>query len=155
MEAFSDVSPEAVGVIADEVRNALLAMPNEPVEGLKAAYPAMWCEWASIALALTLESRGFGAWTFVAAGQDESKSTSGHAWLELRDGAGQRRLTADMTLHQFAEWREPYFGTEISPARAHFPITRYAGPWTEWPVLGYKPIYNDYADAVREFLRLT
>jgi hypothetical protein len=129
------------------VRDTLLTMremPEEPFRDAKTIFPAVWCEWTSVAMARVLEARELGEWTLVSAG---AAGGSGHAWLELRDGS-EVVMSVDATLHQFPEWDKPFVAYGKTPAAQKFPEQRYAGPWSDWPVLDRNLTFREYSNAV-------
>lgn len=133
-------------LVAHEARATMLAIQDEPWRNAKSIFPAVWCEWASIAVSEVLIHRGMGEWTFVSAGLPDSPSS--HAWLELRDENEACQFSIDITLDQFAEWNEPFVGEGPTPARTRFTETLYAGPWREWPEIARNDTYARYAAKV-------
>lgn len=142
---------DAVTQTANEVLSAIQEMPSEPYPaGAKSTFPAVWCEWASIAIAQVLKDRGRGGWSFVTAGRPED--ASGHAWLEVHDDNGLLQFTIDATLNQFTEWNEPCIDVGVTPAALVFTQPRYAGHWTAWPVLDHNDSCRTYADQVSRYV---
>ena len=137
-------------IAAHDVRIAMIEMDDEPWRGAKTIFPAVWCEWASIAVAEVLAHRGLGEWTFISAGTPDFPS--GHAWLELHGESGACLFSIDITLDQFAEWDEPFVDEAVTPARSRFTETRYSGPWREWPEVARNVTYAIYAEKVVAYL---
>ena len=114
-------------------------------------WPRDGCEQTAIAIAGVLEDRGLGRWTYVTAGRPGE--VNGHAWLEWLDGDGTVLFSIDPTLHQFAEWEEPFVGEGATPAASSFTQRRYVGsPWG-WPFLGTESeVFRRLLRAVRDDL---
>ena len=134
---------EAIKQVVLEAVQAMRTMPYEPSRDFKTLWPAMWCEWASIAIAEALHERGLGEWTFIQARPPDDPS--GHAWLEYRADDGTVLYSIDATLHQFSRHENPHIGEGRTPAADEFTDVRFEGPWRDWPVIAYKPQYIEFA----------
>lgn len=102
----------------DDVVAALWA--TDPMDHLivRQGWPGASCENVSAAIAVVLEDRGLGTWTYVQASRPGERNS--HAWLEWEDSNGAPLLSIDRTLEQFPEWREPFIGRGASPAASVF-----------------------------------
>lgn len=116
---------EALHRSVEDVVDALWA--TDPREHLivRDGWPAASCENVSAAIAVVLEERGLGRWTYVQASRPGE--TGSHAWLELRDARGMALYSIDRTLEQFPEWRGPFLGKGPSPASKEFTVVRWQG----------------------------
>lgn len=144
---------EDIDFIRDLSMNARLAMQNapfEPFRGAKSVFPAGWCERASVAFLIILESRGISGWILVDARLEDDPA--GHVWLERRNDSGDTLMSVDITLDQFREWDAPYIGPGESPARSKYVETRFEGPWREWPMASHDPSMRDYANLLLRYL---
>jgi hypothetical protein len=143
--------------VRDTVRDVIEAMwATPPDAGLfpRDWWPGASCENVAVAVAAVLEDRGHGQWTFDTAGQPGE--VAGHAWLEYRDTAGATLFSIDPTLHQFAEWDNPFVGEGQTPAASLFTLTRWEGIIWDWPYLGTEDqIFRRLIRAVRDELRVS
>lgn len=108
----------AVRDVVEDVVDALWA--TDPIEHLivREGWPGASCENVSAAIAVVLEDRGFGRWTYV--GASRPGESNSHAWLEWRNTSGFVQFSIDRTLEQFREWNEPFVGKGRTPAAAVF-----------------------------------
>lgn len=149
MTSNAGIDFEKVHDVVLSTRAAMLEMPDEPFPGAKRLFPAVWCEHASIAVARVLHERELGDGPIVTAGLPGD--ASGHAWLKLRDDSGLL-YCIDVTLDQFAQWRDPHIGYGVTPAAARFTEPRYAGPWHAWPVIRSDNSFAVYGAQVAAFM---
>lgn len=82
-------------IAAHDVRIAVIEMDDEPWRNAKTIFPAVWCEWASIAVAEVLAHRDLGEWTFISAETHRGIRPACLSQRSDREGGGPRRLTGN------------------------------------------------------------
>lgn len=127
---------DAVRATVEDVVEALWA--TDPMEHLivRSGWPAASCENVSAAIAVILQDRGLGEWTYVQ--RSRPGEVNSHAWLELRDLRGVTEFSIDRTLEQFPEWNEPYVGLGLTPAAHVFTVARWESPVWELDWIEYR-----------------
>ena len=141
-----------MGAVESTVEDVVAALwATDPMDHLivRQGWPGASCENVSAAIAVVLEDRGLGTWTYVRASRPGERNS--HAWLEWEDEKGAALFSIDRTLEQFPEWRGPYIGAGASPAASVFTEDLWKGrvwdlDWIELDI-GHRLIH-----AVREQL---
>ena len=110
-------------VLAQRVRNGILAVPAEERPPMFKNFPRGSCGWASLLLGAALADRNIDGFLYVC-GEREGKSRgciTSHAWLASEE------LILDITADQFADSAEPMVVARNSDWHKSFVIVR-TGP---------------------------